>query len=85
MKAEATPHRYLSGPHFRDYYLLLDEQADHIFAVRLAAHIREVHGIGNEHADRAAARLLEIWVDDTEKHVWYVFEASRSGEATEIS
>jgi starvation-inducible DNA-binding protein len=46
--------------------------------MRLAAHIREVHGIGIEHADRAAARLLEIWVDDAEKHVWYVFEASRS-------
>jgi starvation-inducible DNA-binding protein len=25
-------HWHISGPHFRDYYLLLDEQADQIFA-----------------------------------------------------
>ena len=65
---------YVSGPHFRDYYLLLDERADHIFAMRLASHIREARGICDEHAHLATASLLEIWVDDTEKHVWYVFE-----------
>ena len=26
-------HWHVSGPHFRDYHLLLDEQADQIFAV----------------------------------------------------
>jgi DNA-binding ferritin-like protein len=75
MKTGATPHRYISGPHFRDYYLLLDEQADHIFATRLAARSREARGICDEHADLATARLLEIWIDDTEKQIWYVFEA----------
>jgi starvation-inducible DNA-binding protein len=25
-------HWHMSGPHFRDYHLLLDEQGDHIFA-----------------------------------------------------
>jgi hypothetical protein len=27
-------HWHVSGPHFRDYHLLLDDQADQIFAVR---------------------------------------------------
>ena len=26
-------HRHVSGPHFRDYHLLLDDQADQIFAM----------------------------------------------------
>jgi len=76
---------YISGPHSRDYYLLLDEQSDHIFATRLAAHLRDAHGICDEHAGLATARLREIWTDDIKKHVWYVFEAGRSGEATQGS
>jgi hypothetical protein len=58
-------HRYISGPHSGDYYLLQDEQSDYIFATRLAEHLREATG---------TARLLEMWIDDTAKHVWYVFE-----------
>src|SRR3954468_3765296 len=30
-------HWHMSGPHFRDYHLLLDEQADQIFAATDAA------------------------------------------------
>jgi len=78
MKTAGTPHRYVSGPHSRDYYLLLDEQSDYIFATRLAARICEARGICDEqHAGLAAASLPEIWMDDTEKQVWYVFGASR--------
>ena len=73
MKTGGTPACYISGPHSRDYYLLLDEQSDHIFAMRLAAHVREARGISDEHADLPTARLLEIWMDDTEKQIWYVF------------
>jgi hypothetical protein len=73
MKTGTTPRCYVSGPHPRDYYLLLDEQADHIFATRLAAHVREARGTSDEHADLPAARLLEIWMDDAEKQIWYVF------------
>jgi hypothetical protein len=76
MKTGGTPYCCISGPHSRDYYLLLDEQSDYIFAMRLAARIREARGICDEHAG-LAARLPEIWIDDAEKHVWYVFEASR--------
>ncbi len=59
--------RHISGPHPGDYYLLQDEQAEHILDTRLAAHTREAHGC-----------LLEIWVDDADKNVWYIFEARRS-------
>jgi starvation-inducible DNA-binding protein len=39
-------HWHLSGPHFRDYHLLFDEQADQIFAMAdpIAERIRKVGG-----------------------------------------
>ena len=123
-------HWHVSGPHFRDYHLLLDEQADQIFAItdtvaervrklggntlrsvgqigrlqrvsdndadfvspldmlaelrednkRLAAQMRETHGICDERGDVATASLLEVWIDEAEKRVWYLFEASRRGD-----
>src|SRR6201988_5209341 len=124
-------HWHMSGPHFRDYHLLLDEQADQIYAItdpvaervrklggttlrsigqigrsqrildndadyvtpldmlaelrddnmRLAAHMRETHGVCDEHGDVATASLLEIWIDEAERRVWFLFEASRRGDA----
>ena len=39
-------HWHISGPHFRDYHLLLDEQADQIFATtdQLAERVRKLGG-----------------------------------------
>jgi len=39
-------HWHMSGPHFRDYHLLLDEQADQIFATTdaMAERVRKVGG-----------------------------------------
>ena len=39
-------HWHVSGPHFRDYHLLLDEQADQIFATtdELAERVRKIGG-----------------------------------------
>jgi starvation-inducible DNA-binding protein len=39
-------HWHMSGPHFRDYHLLLDEQADQIYAMTdpIAERIRKVGG-----------------------------------------
>src|SRR5437762_9717985 len=39
-------HWHLSGPHFRDYHLLFDEQADQIFAMTdpIAERVRKVGG-----------------------------------------
>ena len=79
MKTGAMPD-YISGPHSSDYYLLLDEQAYDIFAMRLAEHIRAANEICDERAGLATASLLEMWIDDTEKQVWYLFAAGRSDE-----
>ncbi|PWT93050.1 MAG: DNA starvation/stationary phase protection protein [Proteobacteria bacterium] len=39
-------HWHMSGPHFRDYHLLLDEQSDQIFAMTddLAERVRKIGG-----------------------------------------
>ena len=125
-------HWHMSGPHFRDYHLLLDEQADQIFAMTdplaervrkiggltlhsigqiarmqrvqdndadyvqaldmlaelrednksLAARFREAHDLCEEHRDVATASLIEVWIDETERRTWFLFEASRRGEPT---
>jgi starvation-inducible DNA-binding protein len=124
-------HWHVSGPHFRDYHLLLDEQADQIYGTTdtvaervrkigggtlrsvghiarlqrvldndaeyvspldmlaelrednkgLAARMRELHGLCDERGDVATASFLEVWIDEAEKRVWYLFEASRKGDA----
>ena len=40
-------HWHMSGPHFRDYHLLLDEQADQLFAMTdaIAERVRKVGGL----------------------------------------
>jgi starvation-inducible DNA-binding protein len=123
-------HWHVSGPHFRDYHLLLDDQATEIFAMTdliaervrkvggstltsighiartqsikdndatyvqpldmlaelrednksLAARLREVHDIVDEHRDIATASLIENWVDETERRTWFLFETSRKGD-----
>ena len=125
-------HWHLSGPHFRDYHLLLDEQADQIFAMTdpiaerirkvggetiksighiarlqrisdndaayvepedmlaelredsktLAARLREAHGVCEDHKDIATTSLIEVWIDETERRTWFLFEASRHGDST---
>src|SRR6266513_1826036 len=118
-------HWHMSGPHFRDYHLLLDEQADQIYAItdtiaervrkvggttlrsikhvsalqrlddndadyvtpldmlaelrddneRLTGFMRAAHGLCDEHNDVATASLLEVWIDEAERRVWFLFEA----------
>jgi starvation-inducible DNA-binding protein len=58
-------HWHMSGPHFRDYHLLLDEQSDQIYAVTdpLAERVRKIGGttlrsIGN------IARLQRVLDND---------------------
>jgi starvation-inducible DNA-binding protein len=120
-------HWHMSGPHFRDYHLLLDEQADQIYAMTdplaervrklgeltlhsigeigrlqrvqdndaeyvepldmlaelrednqaLAERMREAHDVCDEAQDVASASLLEVWIDETERRTWFLFEASR--------
>ena len=125
-------HWHVSGPHFRDYHVLLDEQADAIFATTdplaervrklggttlrsighisrvqtlqdnddqfvgptemlrelmadnkaVAAAMRKAHELCEEHHDAASASLLEMYIDETEKRTWFLFEASRKADAT---
>ncbi len=121
-------HWHMSGPHFRDYHLLLDEQAEQIFAMtddiaervrkiggttlksigqvsrlqrlsdndadyvtpddmlaelrddnkRLVEMFREVHNLTSEHNDHATTSLIENWIDETERRVWFLFETTRT-------
>jgi starvation-inducible DNA-binding protein len=120
-------HWHMSGPHFRDYHLLLDEQAEQLFAMTdpiaervrklggatiksigqishlqrvtdndaeyvepldmlaeleednrlLAARLREAHDVCDEHRDVATASLIEVWIDETERRTWFLFETTR--------
>ncbi|HZC57142.1 MAG TPA: DNA starvation/stationary phase protection protein [Xanthobacteraceae bacterium] len=121
-------HWHMSGAHFRDYHLMLDEQSDQIFATtdaiaerarkiggttirsighigrlkrvldndaefvtpldmlaelrddnkQLTAHMRETHDLCDEHADVATTSLLEVWIDESERRTWFLFEACRT-------
>ena len=120
-------HWHMSGPHFRDWHLLLDEQSDQIFAMtdpiaerarklggttlrsighisrvqrlldndadfvapgtmlaelrddnrQLADLLRQTHTLCDEHGDIATASLIEVWLDETERRTWFLFEAGR--------
>jgi starvation-inducible DNA-binding protein len=48
----------------------------------LATHMREAHGLCEEHGDVASASFLESWIDETENRVWCLFEVTRPGEAS---
>lgn len=121
-------HWHMSGPNFRDYHLLLDEQGEQIFAatddiaerarkiggttirsigqinsekrildnnadfvspndmlaelrddnLQLVDEMRQVHDLCDEHGDVATTSLLEVWIDEGERRVWFLFEATRN-------
>jgi starvation-inducible DNA-binding protein len=120
-------HWHMSGPHFRDYHVLLDDHGDQLFAMTdaiaerarklgsttvrsigqisrfqrivdneaeyvepldmiaelrddnatLTKNMREVHSLCDEADDVATASLLENWIDETEKRIWFLFECGR--------
>lgn len=47
----------------------------------LAASLRTLHALCDEHGDVATASLLETWIDEAERRVWFLFE-SRSHAGT---
>jgi starvation-inducible DNA-binding protein len=121
-------HWHMSGPHFRDYHLLLDEQGDQLFAMtddiaerarkiggtslrsisdigrhqrvldnnedfvspqemidellsdnrHLIQYLRAAHEVCDKYNDVATASLIENWIDESERRVWFLFEASRA-------
>ncbi len=121
-------HWHMSGPHFRDYHLMLDEQSDQIFAmtdviaergrkvggltlhsigqisklqrlkdndsaslspqamlselrednIELARLMRETHEVCSDAKDVATTSILEVFIDETERRTWFLFEATRT-------
>jgi len=47
----------------------------------LVARLRETHDLCDEARDVATASLIENWIDQTERRLWFLFEASRSEHA----
>ena len=39
--------------------------------------MRETHDLCDEHGDVATASLLENWIDEAERRVWFLYETSR--------
>jgi starvation-inducible DNA-binding protein len=60
-------HWHVSGPHFRDYHLLLDEQADQIFATTdpIAERVRKIGG-QTLHSVGQIARLQRLTDNDAD-------------------
>jgi len=123
-------HWHMSGPHFRDYHLLLDEQSEQLFNMTdpiaerirkvggatltsighiarmqrikdndqlfvpamemlaelcednkgLSSSLRDAHDVCGKNRDIATASLIEVWIDETERRTWYLFEATRNRE-----
>lgn len=117
-------HWHMSGPHYRDYHLMLDEQADQIFAMidvlaervrklggttirsisqiaslskvredndafvepremvkrlmednkEYAARMLAAHKVCDDHNDVATASVLEVFIDETQRRTWFLFE-----------
>jgi starvation-inducible DNA-binding protein len=60
-------HWHMSGPHFRDYHLLLDEQSDQIFATTdaIAERVRKIGG-KTVHSIGEIARLQRVLDNDAD-------------------
>jgi starvation-inducible DNA-binding protein len=44
----------------------------------LLASMRETHDLCDEENDVATASLLEVWIDETERRIWFLFEVTRT-------
>src|SRR5881227_2621844 len=47
----------------------------------LAARLREAHNVCEEHRDIATASLIEVWIDETERRTWFLYEAGRRSDS----
>jgi starvation-inducible DNA-binding protein len=45
------------------------------------ARLRETHDLCSEARDVATASLIENWIDEAERRLWFLYEASRSNRA----
>jgi starvation-inducible DNA-binding protein len=44
---------------------------------KMAAAMRKAHKVCDDQEDVATASILEIFIDETERRTWFLFEASR--------
>jgi starvation-inducible DNA-binding protein len=63
-------HWHVSGPHFRDYHLLLDEQGDQLFAMTdpIAERIRKIGGTKLREDNKVLAAALREAHNITDEH-----------------
>jgi starvation-inducible DNA-binding protein len=47
----------------------------------LVARMRELHDLCDEHRDVATASLIENWIDEGERRLWFLYEATRPTHA----
>jgi starvation-inducible DNA-binding protein len=45
--------------------------------------MRKAYALCDEHNDVATASLLEVYIDDTERRIWFLFEATRGADDTD--
>ena len=43
----------------------------------LVARMREIHDLCDEGRDVATASLIEVWIDETERRLWFLYETTR--------
>ncbi|MBV8663944.1 MAG: DNA starvation/stationary phase protection protein, partial [Hyphomicrobiales bacterium] len=48
--------------------------------LRLVTAFREAHDVCDEAGDVASASLIENWIDETERRVWFLFEMTRRAD-----
>jgi starvation-inducible DNA-binding protein len=47
---------------------------------KLTKYLRATHEVCEKHNDIATASLIEVWVDQTERRTWFLFEATQDLE-----
>ena len=48
----------------------------------MAAAMRKAHKLADDHEDTGTAQLLELFVDETERRTWFLFESGRKGDSS---
>jgi starvation-inducible DNA-binding protein len=43
--------------------------------------MRRTHELCDRYGDVATASLLEVWIDETERRAWFLYESTRTAEA----
>jgi len=47
----------------------------------LTSRLREAHEVCAEHRYVATTSLSEVWIDETERRSWFLFETGRRGDS----